>query len=31
MSECEAFGMTPIEAALAVGQVIAAMNTWQGH
>jgi serine/threonine-protein kinase HipA len=31
MSECEAFGLTPTEAAQAVAQVIAVVNTWQAH
>jgi serine/threonine-protein kinase HipA len=31
MSECEAFGLTPAEAAQAVARVIAVVNTWQAH
>lgn len=31
MSECEAFGLTPTDAAQAVAQVIAVVNTWQAH
>ena len=31
MSECEAFGLTPAEAAQEVARVIAVVNTWQAH
>lgn len=31
MSECEAFSLTPAEAAQAVAGVIAVVNTWQAH
>lgn len=31
MSECEAFGLTPVQAAAQVLRVIAVVNTWQTH
>lgn len=31
MSQCEAFGLLPAEAAAEVGGVIAVVNTWQAH
>ncbi len=31
MSECEAFGLSPAEAAEEVVRVIAVVNTWQAH
>jgi serine/threonine-protein kinase HipA len=31
MSECEAFGLTPTQAASEVLRVIAVVNTWQAH
>ena len=31
MSECEAFGLTPAEAATEVVRVVAVVNTWKSH
>ena len=31
MSECDAFGLTPVEAAAEVVRVVAVVNTWKSH
>lgn len=31
MSECDAFGLTPAEAAQEVARVVAVVNNWQAH
>ena len=31
MSECDSFGLTPVEAAAEVVRVVAVVNTWKSH